>query len=139
MVDMVEITVDDAFRYLNSKLVDGQVQVDKFPVARGTVIPVGDNEALLWVHGSAAALRNNWRYYQGKRRIPAPLMIRRHAGGTDLQTLASEILGLSKMNWNTFDLYTQVPVTIETSNKIARIGRLMEAYGDASYDYRLLM
>ena len=139
MVDMVEITVDDAFRYLNSKLVDGQVQVDRFPVARGTVIPVGDHEALLWVHGSAAALRNNWRYYQGKRRIPAPLMIRRHAGGTDLQTLASEILGLSKMNWNTFDLYTQVPATIETSNKIARIGRLMEAYGEASYDYRLLM
>jgi hypothetical protein len=43
------------------------------------------------------------------------------------------------MNWNTFDLYTQVPATIETSNKIARIGRLMEAYGEASYDYRLLM
>lgn len=138
-VDMVEITVDDAFRYLNSKLVGGRVEVDRFPVARGTVIPVGDHEALLWVHGSAAALRNNWRYYQGKRRIPAPLLLRRHAGATDLQTLASEILGLSKMNWNTFDLYTQVPATIETSSKIARIGRLMEAYGEASYDYRLLM
>jgi hypothetical protein len=140
VVDMVEITVDDAFRYLNSKFVRGQIEVDTFPVARGTVIPVGDHEALLWVHGSAAALQNSsWRYYQGKRRIPAPLLIRRHAGGTALQTLASEILGLSKMNWNTFDLYTQVPATIETSNKIARIGRLMEAYGEASYDYRLLM
>jgi argonaute-like protein implicated in RNA metabolism and viral defense len=60
-------------------------------------------------------------------------------GSSDLQTLASEILGLSKMNWNTFDLYTQVPATIETSSKIARIGRLMEAYGESSYDYRLLM
>jgi len=138
-VDMVEITVDDAFRYLNSKLVGSQVQVDKFPVARGTVIPVSEYEALLWVHGSAAAIRNNWRYYQGKRRIPAPLLIRRHAGSTDLQTLATEILGLSKMNWNTFDLYTQVPATIETSGKIARIGKLMEGYGEASYDYRLLM
>lgn len=138
-VDMIEIQVDDAFRYVNSKLVDGQVQVDKFPVARGTVIPMSDNEALLWVHGSAAAIRNNWRYYQGKRRIPAPLLIRRHAGKTDLQTLATEVLGLSKMNWNSFDLYTQVPATIETSGQIARIGRLMEGYGEASYDYRLLM
>lgn len=138
-IDMLEITVDDAFRYVNSKLVGGKVEVDKFPVARGTVIPVGEYEALLWVHGSAAALRNNWRYYQGKRRIPAPLLIRRHAGSTDLQTLAAEVLGLSKMNWNTFDLYTQVPATIETSGKIARIGRLMEGYGEASYDYRLLM
>jgi len=58
-VDMIEIQVDDAFRYVNSKLVGGQVQVDKFPVARGTVIPISDNEALLWVHGSAAAIRNN--------------------------------------------------------------------------------
>lgn len=136
---MIEIQVDDAFRYVNSKLVGGQVQVDKFPVERGTVIPISDNEALLWVHGSAAAIRNNWRYYQGKRRIPAPLLIRRHAGSTDLQTLATEVLGLSKMNWNSFDLYTQVPATIETSGQIARIGRLMEGYGEASYDYRLLM
>lgn len=139
VVDMIEITIDEAFRYVNSKLVNGQVRVDKFPVARGTVIPVSQYEALLWVHGSAAAVRNNWRYYQGKRRIPAPLLIRRHAGSTDLQTIASEILGLSKMNWNTFDLYTQVPATIETSGKIARIGRLMEGYGEANYDYRLLM
>jgi SIR2-like domain len=138
-VDMIEIQVDDAFRYVNSRLVRGQVQVDNFPVARGTVIPIDDDEALLWVHGSAAALRSNWRYYQGKRRIPAPLLIRRHAGATDLQTLATEVLGLSKMNWNSFDLYTQVPATIETSGQIARIGRLMEGYGEATYDYRLLM
>ena len=70
------------------------MQVDKFPVARGTVIPIDDNEALLWVHGSAAAIRNNWRCYQGKRRIPTPLLIRRHAGATDLQTRATEVLGL---------------------------------------------
>lgn len=138
-VDMVEITVEDAFRYVNSKMHSGKLEVDKFPVARGTVIPIGDQEALLWVHGSAAAIRNNWRYYQGKRRIPAPLHIRRHAGTTDLQTLATEILGLSKMNWNSFDLYTQVPATLETSGQIARIGRLMENFGEANYDYRLLM
>jgi hypothetical protein len=139
IVDMVEISIDEAFRYVNSKMTGADLSVDRFPVARGTVIPVGDYEAFLWVHGSAAALRNGWRYYQGKRRIPAPLLIRRHAGSTDLQTLASEILGLSKMNWNSFDLYTQVPATIETSGQMARIGRLMEGYGEASYDYRLLM
>jgi hypothetical protein len=31
------------------------------------------------------------------------------------------------------------PKHIETSGQIARIGRLMEGYGEASYDYRLLM
>lgn len=137
-VDMIEINVDDTLRYLSSKR-DGQtIAIDGYPVARGTVIPVSDFEALLWVHGSAVALRNA-PYYQGKRRIPAPLRLRRHAGTTDLETIASEILGLSKMNWNTFDLYKQLPATIETSGQIARIGRLMEGYGDANYDYRLLM
>jgi hypothetical protein len=43
------------------------------------------------------------------------------------------------MNWNSFDLYTQVPATLETSGQIARIGRLMENFGEANYDYRLLM
>ena len=71
--------------------------------------------------------------------IPAPLRIRRHAGATDLQTLATEILGLPKMNWNSLDLYTQLPATLETSGQIARIGRLMENFGEANYDCRLLM
>jgi hypothetical protein len=52
-VDMIEIQVDGAFRYVNSKVVGGQVKVDKFPVARGTVIPISDNEALLCGGGIA--------------------------------------------------------------------------------------
>lgn len=138
-IDMIEIRVDDAFRYLSSKIKNGEIHPDGFPVARGTVIPVTDDEAFLWVHGSAAAVKNGWKYYQGKRRIPAPLFLKRHSGATDLETLAKEILGFSKMNWNTFDLYTQLPATLDTSGRIARIGRLMEGYGNANYDYRLLM
>jgi hypothetical protein len=36
------------------------------------------------------------------------------------------------MNWNSFDLSTQVPATIETSGQIAGTGRLMEGYGEAT-------
>ncbi len=74
------------------------------------------------------------KYFQGKRRIPAPLIIRRHAGATSLQDLAGEILGLSKMNWNTFDLYTKHPATLQLSNEIAKIGSLLQRFGTASYD-----
>ena len=127
----MEITVDDAFRYISFKLVKSQVQVDRFPVARGTVIPVADNEALLWVYGSAAALRNKLALLPGQATDPGtagyPPACRLDEPADP--RLASEILGLSKVNWNTFDLYTQVPGTAETSNKIARIGGLMEAYG----------
>jgi argonaute-like protein implicated in RNA metabolism and viral defense len=95
------------------------------------------DSALLWVHGVSLAIGP--RYYQGKRRIPAPLVIRRHSGRSDLSMIGNEILGLSKMNWNSFDLYTQVPATVESSKQIARIGALLERFGAASYDYRLFM
>jgi hypothetical protein len=56
-----------------------------------------------------------------------------------VQQLAEEILGLSKMNWNTFDLYTKLPATLQSSNEIARIGSLLQRFGTASYDYRLFI
>ena len=63
----------------------------------------------------------------------------RHAGQSSLQTVAEEILGLSKMNWNTFDLYTKLPATIQSSGEIARVGALLERFGQNSYDYRLFI
>jgi argonaute-like protein implicated in RNA metabolism and viral defense len=100
-----------------------------------------DFTALVWVHGATTALHSPRKYFQGKRRIPAPLTVRRHAGRSDLERVAEEILGLSKkkMNWNTFDLYTKLPATVHPSNEIARIGSLLQRFGAASYDYRLFI
>ena len=137
-IDLLEINEDDALRYLSSiPGKDGKFEVDGYPVKRGTLMKLDRDSALLWVHGVSLAIGP--RYYQGKRRIPAPLVIRRHSGRSDLSTIGNEILGLSKMNWNSFDLYTQVPATVESSKQIARIGALLERFGAASYDYRLFM
>jgi hypothetical protein len=43
------------------------------------------------------------------------------------------------VGWNTFDLYSKHPATIEPSNAIARIGVLLERFGPVSYDYRLFI
>lgn len=139
-IDMLEIQIDHALRYMASiHNRDGTIDEDNFPVRRGTAIRLDDFSALLWVHGATLAL-NPWRrYYQGKRRIPAPLIVRRHAGRTTLKVLAAEILGLSKMNWNTFDLYTKLPATLQSSREIARIGSLLQRFEAASYDYRLFI
>jgi hypothetical protein len=64
-----------------------------------TVIKADDETALLWVHGVATALNPRLKHYQGKRRLPAPLVLRRHAGTSELSVFAEEIFGLSKMNW----------------------------------------
>jgi len=137
-IELLEINVDDALRYVASSIRNGSLHQDGFPVRRGTVVQIAPREALLWVHGATDVVQPGRRYYQGKRRIPAPLVLRRHAGTSDLRQLAVEVLGLSKMDWNTFDLYKQLPATLESSSRIARIGALLERQGGA-YDYRLFM
>ena len=139
-IDMLEIQIDHALRYVASvHKLDGTPDEDNFPVRRGTVMKLDDYSALLWVHGATTALNPRLKYFQGKRRIPAPLIVRRHTGQTPLQELASEILGLSKMNWNTFDLYKKLPATLESSSEIAKIGSLIQRLGATSYDYRLFI
>ncbi|HEV2521707.1 MAG TPA: SIR2 family protein [Candidatus Acidoferrales bacterium] len=139
-IEMLEVQIDNALRYVASVPGrDGKIDEDNYPVRRGTAMKLDDFTALVWVHGATTALNPNMKYFQGKRRIPAPLTVRRHAGTTSLQQIAEEILGLSKMNWNTFDLYTKLPATLQSSNEIARIGSLLQRFGVASYDYRLFI
>lgn len=52
------------------------------------------------------------------------------------QLFASEIIGFTKMNWNSFNLYTKLPATIDTSNTLAQVGNLLHQYNGATYDYR---
>jgi hypothetical protein len=138
-IDMLEVTVDPALRYIAEFVKDGVSRADGFPVKRGTAVVLDRRRALLWAHGSAPAVQQGKRYYQGKSRIPAPLVVTRHFGTSPLDVVAREILGLSKMNWNTFDMYSKLPATIDSSNTIARIGSLLERFGAASYDYRLFI
>jgi hypothetical protein len=94
----------------------------------------------LWIHGSApSAVNPNYRYFQGKRRIPTPLMIRRYKGNSDISQIAAELLGLSKMNWNHFEYYSQLPATLVSASAIARVGPYLSGFGSAPYDYHLLI
>jgi hypothetical protein len=139
-VDLVEINIESSLRYVTAKASGaGAYQDNLWPADRGTAVVLDDREALVWVHGAAPSIKARRTYYKGRRTVPAPLRIRRHWGTSDLSTLANEILGLSKMDWNSFDLYTQLPATIRSSNEIARIGLLLERLGALSYDYRLFM
>ena len=66
-------------------------------------------------------------------------MIRRYRGSSDLTTIATEILGLSKMNWNHFDYYSRLPATLDSASAIAKVGKYLSHFGSAPYDYRLLI
>jgi hypothetical protein len=146
-IDLLEIQVDSTLRYISSiqktKQVNGEqiayFDDDNFPVRRGTVVRLDDRRALVWCHGVTDSVKNGWKYFQGKRHIPSPLIVTRHAGKTDLETIAFELLGLSKMDWNSADMYSKLPATIDSSRQIARIGAKLQRFGPISYDYRLFM
>ncbi len=68
-IDMVELNVDDAMRYVASVSDDhGGLRQDTYPVRRGTVIKIDDFSALLWIHGATGGLQGTRPYFQGKRR-----------------------------------------------------------------------
>ena len=146
-IDLLEVQVDSALRYVSSvqttKTINGKRVVgfdeDNFPVRRGTVVKIGSRRALVWCHGVTDSVKSGWKYFQGKRHIPSPLIVKRHAGDTDLETIAAELLGLSKMDWNSADMYSKLPATIDSSRQIARIGAKLQRFGPVSYDYRLFM
>ncbi|OEU71761.1 MAG: hypothetical protein BA863_04920 [Desulfovibrio sp. S3730MH75] len=146
-IDLLEIHVDSALRYVSSvqkvKNINGKkyktFDEDNFPVRRGTVIKISNRRALVWCHGVTDSVINGWKYFQGKRHIPSPLIVKRHTGTTDLETIVSELLGLSKMDWNSADMYSKLPATIDSSRQIARIGAKLQRFGPVSYDYRLFM
>lgn len=136
-IELLEINYEDDIRCFEFSR---NLTIDGFPVRRGLCFPLNENTMYLYTHGIAPSIRNpNFKYIQGGKAIPLPLKILKHYGSGDMAQIASEILGLSKMNWNSFGLYSKLPCTIESSNEIARIGWLLSQYEGSIYDYRFFM
>ncbi len=136
-VDLIEINFEDNIRYVSSKIRDGRAEIDGFSVSRGTCIQLNSHEALLYAHGVVPSVQNpRHNFYPGGRYIPKPLRVIKHYGNGDMEQIMNEILGLTKMNWNSLNMYSQLPATISSSNEIARIGKLIENTEKIQYDYR---
>lgn len=138
-IEMVQINFAGGIRGIATKRDNGSFSPDGYPIRRGVAIQVDKYSLLLWNHGVTDAVNPSLKYYQGKRRIPAPLLITKHVGTGSLERTCSEVLALSKMDWNSFDLYAKLPSTIWSSSRIARIGKLLHHLGPRSYDYRLFI
>jgi hypothetical protein len=141
-VECIEVAASPGWRGVwltESKNPKQPSRPDGYPVPRGTMLLRSGRSALLWVAGNApqAALRGD--YYQGKKSIPRPINLIRHAGTGAMELSGLEALALTKMDWNNDALYDPVPVTIRYSQKLARtIANVPELPGHA-YAYRLFM
>lgn len=110
-----------------------------YPVLRGTYLPLAARETLLWTQGNAPGAVGGQDFYKEGKGIPAPLMLRRFAGHGGWEESCREILGLTKMNWNSDSLYDRLPVTLGFATTLARVMKRMDRLGDRAFPFRLFM
>ena len=142
-IECVQVTSDVKWRgvWLRASKKEGQKsEPDGYPVHRGTMIPLSGTAALVWVAGNAPSVAQRGdSYYQGGKSIPSPLLMTRHMGRGPLELIATELLALTKMDWNNDALYDPVPVTIRYSKRLARTIANVPTLPRQVYPYRMFM
>lgn len=93
-----------------------------------------DNEFALYTDGYIPFLRT----YPGVR-VPQPLDIMQHIGDSPWNTVLREVIGLTKMNWNTADFACSKPITIAFSRKVGEILAELPVDVDPEHNYRFYM
>ena len=87
-----------------------------YPVIRGTAMMTGGRSAFLWTSGFVPRLGT----YMGPD-TPNPLQISIRRGDASLETVMKDVLGLSKVNFNTCLFNDRFPVTIRFADAIGEI------------------
>ena len=102
-----------------------QTTAHLYPVLRGTTVKLDNDSFLLWTSGniSIRIKGQELNYYQEQRHIPRPLLIRRFYGVDTLEEVATDVMKLTKMNWNKLQYYNKLPVTVDFASRIARISK----------------
>jgi hypothetical protein len=143
-IELLQIQEFSPWRGIRYKDIDVKNDVNTFPMKRGTVIKLSENEYLLWTHGCVINKElfngRKFNYYKGSRGIPMPLKIKRFYGKATGDILTKEIMMLTKMNWNSGDsLYKHLPVTLDFAKVLSRMSKQNEALYDQLYDFRYFM
>lgn len=91
-------------------------RMGKMPVARGTFWRISDRTGYLWGSGfsARAATYVGWE-------IPNPLRIDIQHGEAQVERVAQDIFGLTKLNYNACRLGDSMPVTIGFSDAVGEI------------------
>lgn len=88
----------------------------RWPVLRGTFWKLGERSAYLWASGFKPSLLS----YDGWQ-VPVPLRLDIQHGDSDLEQVAKDILGLTKLNYNACRFGDAEPVTILFSDAVGEI------------------
>jgi hypothetical protein len=104
------------------------------PPLRGTMIELGYRNYLLYTQGYVPFLR----CYPGPR-IPNPLEIVEHHGDSAADVVCTELLALTKLNWNSSAFASGDPVTIKFARGIGSIMKEMPSGVEPLSKYKYYM
>lgn len=104
------------------------------PPVRGTVVQLGRRDYLLYTRGYLPSLR----MYPGMR-VPTPLEVVEHHGDSSAEKVCSEILALTKLNWNSCAFANADPITIAFAKQVGAILRDLPEGTDPQPKYRFYM
>jgi hypothetical protein len=111
-----------------------------WPVSRGTFQQLSGRAGLLWVTGTAPRMAlSGGAYNPNVKGIPVPTILTRAAGHGSLELTASDVLALSKLDWNNDAPFVPTPVTVAYSQRLARVIGHVPELPDSVYQYRLFM
>lgn len=86
------------------------------PPLRGTAIQLPNKDIILYTRGYIPYLKT----YPGLR-IPNPLEILEHHGDSTSDKICKEVLGLTKLNWNSADFSCSMPITLAFSKRVGQV------------------
>ena len=86
------------------------------PVPRGLAYYLNDRQAYLWTRGVVPRLRT----YPG-REVPNPLLVDVCRGEAPLEVILTDILALTKLNYNACNYADGVPVTLKFARAVGEI------------------
>jgi hypothetical protein len=86
------------------------------PPMRGTMVTMSDERHLLYTRGSVPL----YKIYAGMY-VPSVLPFRVARADSSVIEIATELLMLTKMNWNATQLDGRVPITLRTADSIGAI------------------
>ena len=109
------------------------IKSGEYPVLRGTLVEISANEFVLYSSGFSPRLRT----YPGHR-IPHPLRVT-HIGDSQNEHIAREILGLTKLDWNTTEFATALPITLKFASGVGKILSELPDNEVPEHHYRFFM
>ena len=105
-----------------------------YPPLRGTFLELQGTSGLLYLKGSV----NFFETYPGMY-VPRPLEFTTFRAETPLDRLASEMLSLSKLNWNNTQFDGGEPITVRAARRVGDILKCVPDGGKVQPTFRFFM